>query len=274
MLIPVYSIAKSFTAAAVITTGISLDSAVGDYLDCPATTKGLSVRSLLNHTSGLPDYGAWPEYRAAVAAREVAWTADEFLDRARKMPLQPGPFAYSNIGYGLVRLLLQQVTNQPDLFKVLQHTLFAELGMHEVAPLLTTSDWLRAAPSTSDVSDYDPGWVFTGTFLASVESIETGYCSLLRGELFDPALLLDVVHVDAPGHVMQEPGYGLGLMASGRPPQVVGHGGGGPGYTIAALVKRDGSAAAVEWAPAEVSDQPLFRAALDRLSHHSSAVIA
>ena len=264
MLIPVYSIAKTFSAAAVLALDVRLDSPVGDYIECPPSMRTCTVRSLLNHTSGLPDYGSWPAYREAVAARADAWPVNELLDRAAAEVQSAGQFVYSNVGYTLVRLLLESVTGQPDLHSALQRTVFPKLDMHDVSPLRSRTDWAHATPSST--ADYDPNWVFTGTFLASPATIETGFCNVLRGELFDPMQLLDVVPVSAPGHVLAEPGYGLGVMTSGNPPRIVAHGGGGPGFTVVAVANRDGSQAAVEWAAAEVSDQPLFRAALDRLS--------
>ena len=267
MLTPVFSIAKTFTAAAVLTADIRLDAQVGEYVECPREMRASTVRSLLNHTSGLPDYGNWPDYRDAVAARQDAWTVNELLDRAAAKLKPAGQFAYSNVGYTLVRLLLQNVTGQPDLFSALQRTVFSRLDMHDVSPLRSRADWAGVTPSSVlDLADYDPDWVFPGTFLASPEAIETGFRQLFRGALFDPMLLLDVVPVSAPGHVFTEPGYGLGVMASGNPPRIVGHGGGGPGFTIVAVATRDGAHAAVEWAASEVSDQPLFQAALERLS--------
>jgi hypothetical protein len=66
--------------------------------------------------------------------------------------------------------------------------------------------------------------------------------------------------VRAPGHPFAGPGYGLGLMTDGTPPVLAGHGGGGPGFTLFALARVDGSAAHVEVVADEVGDASLIAA--------------
>ena len=267
MLIPAYSIAKPFTVAGLLAAAVALDGSIGDYVDCPSPIRPLRIIDIMRHRSGLPDYGAWTDYRAAVANREDAWPDDALLARAAALLQEPGEFRYSNIGYMLLRQALQRLTSTTDLFSALHATIFPALEMHDVAPLRTRTDWENSVESVvADVAQYDPGWVYTGTFLATPDALEIGLRKLLQGRLFDPEPMLQTIAVDAPGHVLQEPGYALGLMTSGMPPRIVGHGGGGPGFTLAALAKIDGGAAAVQWANDEVSDQPLFAAALARIT--------
>ena len=268
MLVPAYSVAKPFTVAGLFAAGADPERSIGDYLECPTTMQRLTLRALMMHRSGLPDYGGWPEYRQAVTARADAWSTEELLERAAAFPLEPGDFRYSNVGYTLLRLALQELTGTDDLFSALAVAVFPQLGMRDVAPLRSRADWEAAAPSViDDLRAYDPGWVYPGTFLAAPTALETGLRALLQGRLVAPEALLDTTPVDVPGHVLAEPGYGLGLMTSGRPPRYAGHGGGGPGFTLVALATRDGATAAVEWIGDEVSDQPLFRAALARIDH-------
>lgn len=67
MLIPAYSIAKPFLAQAVLELGLDLEDSVGTFLtgleDVYAKRK---IADLLNHTAGLNDYSAIPEYFKAV----------------------------------------------------------------------------------------------------------------------------------------------------------------------------------------------------------------
>ena len=266
MLLPAYSIAKPFTVAGLLAAGVRLEDSIGNYVDCPISMRSLRVDALMRHRSGLPDYGGWTDYRTAVANREDAWPDEAMLARTAGLIQEPGEFRYSNIGYMLLRQALQQLTSTTDLFSALNTVVFPALDMHDVAPLNTRADWARAMGShVADVAQYDPRWVYTGTFLASPEALETGLRNLLQGRLFDPEPMLQSIAVDAPGHVLQKPGYALGVMTSGMPPRFVGHGGGGPGFTLVALATSDGAKAAVEWANDEVSDQPLFAAALARL---------
>jgi D-alanyl-D-alanine carboxypeptidase len=48
-------------------------------LDARLDDENYTLRQLLNHTAGLPDYGALPEYRRGVAADETPWPREKLL---------------------------------------------------------------------------------------------------------------------------------------------------------------------------------------------------
>ena len=104
--------------------------------------------------------------------------------------------------------------------------------------------------------------MLTGTFSSTIADLEHAYSALLGGALGDPQRMLDALPVDAPGHPLADPGYAVGLMTSGFPARLAGHGGGGPGYTIFALATVDGARAHVEFVADEVDDAPLIRRCL------------
>ncbi|BDV31732.1 serine hydrolase domain-containing protein [Microbacterium terricola] len=262
-LFPVYSIGKTLAAAAVLALGHDLDAPVGDLVDLPASLHGARLRDVLRHRAGLPDYGAWPDYAAAIAGDEP-WSFDELMARTDRAGgvARPSGFRYSNIGYAIVRRMLEH-THQADFFDVVRSAVLDPLGITEIAPFAEPGDWARCAPSQVDVSWYHPGWVLTGTIAASPSAIEAAMRGILAGALFDPARMLDTRAVDAPGTVLDQPGYGLGLMTSGCPtPRWAGHGGAGPGYTTFVLADADGSAAKASFVPAEVDQNDLIRECL------------
>lgn len=94
--LPVYSIAKPYTAAEAFRL-LDLDASVGDYVPGLRMDLGsCAVCDLLTHRAGIGDYGAWSDYRAAVARRSDAWTPERILARAEMH--EAGQFHYSNIG--------------------------------------------------------------------------------------------------------------------------------------------------------------------------------
>jgi D-alanyl-D-alanine carboxypeptidase len=264
-LVPAYSIAKTFTAAALLIQHVDLSRTVGEFLEVPETYQRLTLASLLNHTSGLGDYFQLAEYRDAVEAREDAWSDEELLQRGLAIPTgAPGEFAYSNIGYALVRKTLEHVGGG-EFFDVLSEIIFTPLEMFDVHRLLDRSDWSACAGATESVRAYDPKWVYPRTFLADPKSLASGFAALIRGELCDSKPMFDSVDVFAPGHSFKEPRYGLGLMLDGN--RYVGHGGGGPGFALFALARPDGSAAHVEWIAGDARDDAaLISAAITKLS--------
>ena len=114
---PIYSATKTFVAAATLhlveSGGLTLDATLSAWLpDAPAADR-TTLRHLLQHTSGLPDYGCLPAYHAAVRSGRRPWSLDEFLRRAGcyRPLLEPGEgWSYSNLGYALVRAVLEKAT--------------------------------------------------------------------------------------------------------------------------------------------------------------------
>lgn len=240
-MLPTYSIAKTFTSAALIRAGVGLDSQAGEYLSFDSRYAVCRIKDLLQHVSGLPDYHALSEYRSAVANREPAWPAEELLERSLTIPLQtPGEFSYSNIGFTLLRLILEKTTGK-TFFESLNDLVFRPLDIEDVSELTSVSDWSKCDLAPAEVTSYDPQWVYPGMVLATGQAISQTFRGLFSGALFDPQVLFQSVSVSAPGHSFAQPHYGLGVMIDGQ--RWVGHGGGGPGFTLFALCKPDGSSA-------------------------------
>jgi D-alanyl-D-alanine carboxypeptidase len=218
---PVYSVTKTAVAAAVLLLAREGAIELGP------------VRRLLDHTSGLRDYGSLPEYHEAVRLRPArAWDDDEFLARtaAAGPQFEPGHgWAYSNTGYLLLRKLLDEHGGLAAFLPRLG------LGNAKVAERIDDLDAAVPAPSAlllDGVDDvrgvYDPRWVGHRTLVARAEDL-VGFWRSLPAEMRDARTFVPV-GADAPGFI--RPSYGLGVMADPEHPlgTVVGHGGGGPGY--------------------------------------------
>lgn len=239
-IVPVYSIAKTYTAIAVCMT-FDLEGRIGQHVPAlPPHLATLTVRDLLMHRSGINDYGGWVDYHASVGARADPWPVEDILARAHVGT--PGHFHYSNIGYLLLRLALENV-HSDTFYGVIDGLVLSPLGV-EAFPFATREDWsVCTHPSISDeLRNYHPGWVYTGTFAARVDDAARGIALIMRGQLgsTQAAAMRDTLPVNAPGHPFDPAGYGLGLMTSGIPPTVVGHGGGGPGFSLFAACSADG----------------------------------
>ncbi len=126
------SISKQFTAAAMLLLEdegrLSLDDTVAKYLPDITGAERITLRQLLNHTSGLQDY--WPQdYSFKAMATPV--TPQGILDRWAKKPLdfEPGAqWQYSNTGYVVAGLIVEKVAGEP-LLGFLQRRVFRPLGM-------------------------------------------------------------------------------------------------------------------------------------------------
>lgn len=129
------SISKQFTAAALLLLEddgkLSLDDTVNKYLPEVTGADRITLRQLLNHTSGLQDY--WPQdYSFAAMARPT--TPQGIVDRWAKKPLDFAPgtqWQYSNTGYVVAGMIVERVAGEP-LLTFLKRRVFAPLGMTTV----------------------------------------------------------------------------------------------------------------------------------------------
>lgn len=108
------SVGKQFTAALLVILArdgrLDLDDPIRRWLpEAPAAWQPITVRHLLTHTSGIPDYT-----ESAVDYRRD-YTEDELLAAAMRLPLQFAPgetWRYSNTGYALLGFLVRRVTGR------------------------------------------------------------------------------------------------------------------------------------------------------------------
>jgi CubicO group peptidase (beta-lactamase class C family) len=112
-----------------------LDDPVSRFFpESGAAWKGITVRHLLTHTSGIRDTGHDdPVYPQIEFDKKQSITEAELITRLAAAPLNFSPgdqFAYSNTGYLLLSLIIQRVGESP--FPDWMHkNVFEPLGMHD-----------------------------------------------------------------------------------------------------------------------------------------------
>jgi D-alanyl-D-alanine carboxypeptidase len=274
----IYSVTKVFIALTYLRYAdrnlLSLDDPVSAWLpiDLP---RGVTLRRLLNHTAGVPDYGRLPEYHQAVFAHPgTPWTDEEFLSRALAggLDFEPGTrFNYSNTGYLLLRRLLDRLATGGFAGALHEHILeplgleatFLPENPEGLMPLVPGESKL-AGPVVTDVRGvYHPHWVGHRVLASTVHDLLqfapalTGACLLSSERLQE---MLTGIEVGVDSHPFTRPRYGLGVMLDQceNDRSVVGHLGGGPGYgaalfrtygpgsapiTVVVLSNRDGDSA-------------------------------
>src|ERR1044072_4138152 len=135
------SVAKQFTAASLVLLQqdgkLSLDDPVRKYIpELPDYGAPLTIRHLLNHTSGLRDWGTVMSLTGAgrgdrVISQELAL---DVITHQRGLDFKPGSeYSYSNSGYNFAAIIVERVSKQkfPDF---VQERLFKPIGM-------TNSSW-------------------------------------------------------------------------------------------------------------------------------------
>ncbi len=131
------SVGKQFTATAVMMLveegKVRLDDEIATYLpEAPPAWKGITVRHLLTHTSGIPDYGGEESTMGkGVLDFRRDYGEDDLVRIFAAMPLDFAPgdkWSYSNTGYVLLGVLIHRVTGK-FYGDFLQERIFQPLGM-------------------------------------------------------------------------------------------------------------------------------------------------
>ncbi len=128
------SISKQFVTTAIMLLvedgRLGLDDSIHEYLpDLPSEWLGVTVRQLLTHTSGIPDYEEIQTYEAY----RFRFTPEQIIRVAHSRPMdfEPGTgWYYSNTGYFLLSLIVERIEGRP-LGQVLRSRIFEPLGMNQ-----------------------------------------------------------------------------------------------------------------------------------------------
>lgn len=130
------SLAKQFTAAAVLLLArdgkLSLDDPVRKYIpEVPDYGAPLTIRHMLNHSSGLRDWGSvagiggWPRTTRAYTHAHVL----DIVSRQRALNFPSGTrYSYSNSGYNLAAILVARVSGM-SFADFSEQRIFGPLGM-------------------------------------------------------------------------------------------------------------------------------------------------
>ena len=257
------SVTKSFVATValqLVAEGrLSLSDSVERWLPGVLPYGGeLTVRQLLSHTGGVPEYNFQPVVELFRVTRFHSWQPRELVALIADLPpdFVPGTaFSYSNTGYVLMGMIIERVTGR-DLGRELERRIFRPLQLRGTSfpvnlPFLPwpyargysqalDEDYNWVEGRLLDFTVYNPSWAWgPGNVVSDVDDIARFYRALLGGRLLPPALLAEM---KATREVAPGVGYGLGLTlfetACGS---IWGHEGTMPGFATEVFSSDDGT---------------------------------
>ncbi|WP_061299727.1 serine hydrolase domain-containing protein [Herbidospora cretacea] len=260
---------KTFTATVVlglVAEGrIELDAPVAGYLPVEGLDPRITVRMLLQHTSGVfnftgeyfPDGTFVPGIPATTAGKEWVdnrfrtYRPEELVELALAQParFEPGTsWSYANTNYVLARLLVEKVTGN-SLAEETHRLILGPLGL--TGTLLPETDpdipgphahaYYRyeedGRPVTVDVTRQNPSWISTGGDMISTSRDLHTFVSALTGGKLLPAALMTEMFTPYP-----DIGYGLGVFVqpAGENGTVITHNGGMAGHAALMYSTPDG----------------------------------
>jgi D-alanyl-D-alanine carboxypeptidase len=250
------SVSKTFVAALVLQLvekgRLRLDDPVERWL--PGLVPGgrsITVRHLLSHTAGLPDYVEDPRLRREPQRR---WTPTELVSLALARSQERAPpgvtFAYSSTDYVLLGLIAEKAGGAA-LEDQLRDRLFEPLGLRRTSfePGVLDGDYVHGyrAPSHQgvvtgapvDIGAEPAWWTWAaGGIVSTPGDVQRFFAALLRGRVLAPAVLREMETLVPAGRQR----YGLGIATFPTPcGSAWGHTGNVQGTVAVAWNTRDAS---------------------------------
>lgn len=226
----------------------------------------VTIRELLQHTSGIYSYTSDPGFQQALAADPTrVWQPGELVRIAVAHPplFPPGTsFAYSNTDYVLLGMIIHAATGH-SVDQELQALIFEPLGLRNTSfpyadPRLRqpyAHGYLLSQPGATGPADatvMSPSWAgAAGAIVSTAPDLARFYTALLTGKLL-PAPQLREMMTTVP--IGSGAGYGLGIISVPLPCGTAwGHQGSFPGYLNNGFTTTDGSSQAVVLVNADVN---------------------
>lgn len=213
------SISKNITAALLVRLAeqgkLSLDDPLSRWLP-PITHVDpvISVRQLLNHTSGVFDLTDFPGYRDSILADVSArWTPQRALSLLRAPLFARGTgWRYTNTNYQLAGLVAEAVTKRPVHESVRSEllaplgltTLFLDQAESPTGPL--AAGWVGGTFNvmSTRTSTYSAAWM-AGAYFSTANDLARWWQALMTGRVVNTASLTAMMTTAGPEN------YGLGM---------------------------------------------------------------
>ncbi len=227
------SVAKTITSACILQLAdegvLNLDDSLHEWLPAmPYIDTNITIRQLLNHTSGIYDVLNHPHHQDSLLAdMSRIWTPEELIDRFISPPLfSPGAsWSYCNTNYFLLGMIIREASGN-QFYTELRNRFFDPLGLNtffipafEALNAPVAHIWLDI---TGDgVLDDANSFYMSYMSLNSTAGAAGGYFSTptdctkwmrtyMRGDLLSPAMMAEAKTTITTGGNIER--YGLGLM--------------------------------------------------------------
>jgi D-alanyl-D-alanine carboxypeptidase len=247
---------------------LSLDDRLARWFPRVDRSERISLRQLLDHTAGIPDYGRLDSYHDAVrASPSVSWSFERFAAETfdKGLLFEPGTgWAYSNPGYMLLKRIAEQTSGR-SYAETIRERFVGPLGLARTFAPESPADLSTLVPAASTALSidraprevrglYHPGWVAHGVIASTPSDIarfvDALFCrGFLPGRSLQEMTTLVPIgpEVTAAAARWRKPGYGLGIMGDPESSwgRLWGHNGDGPGYTTSVLHAPDLGGASV-----------------------------
>ena len=237
---------------------ITLDEPIETYL--PGLLKGegidatkITVRQLLQHTSGLPEYTDQIGLEDIFQVRDIYYSPRDLIDIALTHPaaFEPGSqFKYTNTNYIVLSLLVEKVTHRPLAEQITQriieplgltHTYYPGPGEEDIRGQHPQGYHVNSQGELEDITRQDPSAAGgAGAMISTPSELGTFIQATLNGTLLNQDSITEMKKTVDTGQPNR--GYGLGIFSMPLSCGTAwGHTGGIHGYVTQNMVGPDGT---------------------------------
>jgi CubicO group peptidase (beta-lactamase class C family) len=217
------SITKQFTAACILQLAeagkLSLDDHLGTYVSDYFVGRGVTIRQLLEHQSGIPEYLDGPDVVSDAGSKPATYASILARVSAKPLDFAPGTrWKYSNTNYVLLGRVIEVAAKMPYEQYVRAHV-FEPAGMTQsgfiadektLVPMATGyRGTLRGAEKAPPLRD-DWAWS-AGAIVSTVGDLLKWDDALLAGKIVSPADVA-AMRANAPLADGKPSGYGYGWI--------------------------------------------------------------
>ncbi|HEY1976362.1 MAG TPA: serine hydrolase domain-containing protein [Candidatus Baltobacteraceae bacterium] len=211
------SITKQFTATGILQLKeagkLSLDDTIGKWIPQYARGAKITIRELLQQTTGIPDYTDTNGFEKIAGTKTPSFAAMLGMISGKPLLFAPGSrFSYSNTNYIILGEILERASHTPWESYVRSH-LFAPAGMTSsgfiddeasLKPMATgyglSKKGVKVAPPLIS------GWAWSaGAIVSTVDDMQHWDAALLRGKLINQT---DLAAMFTPGKSAWDKGSG------------------------------------------------------------------
>ncbi|MDA1924774.1 serine hydrolase [Bacillus cereus] len=248
------SVTKTFTATVVLQLAgenrLNLDDSIEKWL--PGVIQGngydakqITIRQILNHTSGIAEYSRTKE-ADFFKHRNKSFTAEDLVKLGLSLPpdFAPGKgWSYSNTGYVLLGILIEKVTGN-SYAEEIENRIIEPLELSNTflpgnSSVIPGTNHARGyfqpdgASELKDITYYNPSiGSSAGDMISTADDLNKFFSYLLSGKLLKEQQLKQML-TTVPTGSAEIVGYGLGIYETRLPNGVSiwGHSGGIPGFS-------------------------------------------
>jgi len=223
---------------------LNINDNVTDYINLTNPITGsetLTVKNLLNHTSGLSDYTQNPNWMESLLNNNAPETFEEKVLLVENTINNSGTFSYSNTNYLFLQKIVETVTNKP--YKVYFNEFYESINLSNIKMGIDENDlqafFGQTEEASPDVSAWREHYGYDGGAYANTKTLDSFLTKLYREKsILKPSTIIQMeewissepmtVPIGNNG-IISEYGYGI-MKLTYNEQEYIGHTGGSLKY--------------------------------------------